>query len=136
MLLHWPDLPEEVSTPCCPHFPKGPARAWCHPPQAPPGAAWSTGLSQEALEKFLLHGQAGRTALWESSGERPGGCPSAPGNPGLSAPRYPEGLRYQFEDLGKRALGVMGPLEPLVSRFVVGSPASIAESRPLPFGPL
>lgn len=52
--------------------------------------------------------------------------------------RFPrEGrLRYQLKDFGKRALGVVGPLESLVSRFIVRSSASIAKSWLLPLGPL
>lgn len=42
-------------------------------------------------------------------------------------------LHYQFEDSGKRALGV-GP--EALARFVVGSSAPIAESRLLPLGSL
>lgn len=42
-------------------------------------------------------------------------------------------IRYQFKDFGKRALGIMGPLESL--GFVVSS-ASIAKSWFLPLGSL
>lgn len=45
-------------------------------------------------------------------------------------------LHYQLKDFGKRALGVVGPLESLVSRFIVGSSASVAKSWLLPLGPL
>lgn len=65
------------------------------------------------------------SGLRERGGEAPRPPPQHP-DPGR--------LRYQFEDSGKRALGV-GP-EPLVGRFVVGSSAPIAKSGLLPLGPL
>ena len=57
-------------------------------------------------------------------------CPWAP--PSAS---HVEKVRYQLEDFGKRALGVV-PLESLVSRFVVRRSASIAESWLLALSPL
>lgn len=47
----------------------------------------------------------------------------------------PGWLHYQFEEFGKCALGVLA-LQPLVSRFVVGSSAPVAKSRLLPLGSL
>lgn len=61
--------------------------------------------------------------------------------PSRTRPRTPpsaslvEKVRYQLEDFGKRALGVV-PLESLVSRFVVRCSASIAESWLLALSPL
>lgn len=84
---------------------------------------------------------------WHHSGVMvvPGGVGHSEPRAWLQAPTSHRGaqvfpmvemLHYQLKDFGKRALGVVDPLESLVSRFIVGSSASIAKSWLLPLGPL
>lgn len=126
-----PDLTEEVSAPqprACqghsgslvsPHGSSSSARE--------PGP--STVLAQDSSRKACRAPRRGR----RTSGKSSAGAGRL--SPPLAHPGG-DGLRYQFEDSGKRALGVVDPLESLVSRFVVGSSSSVAKSRLLPLGSL
>ena len=103
-----------------------------------PGLASSAAPAQvSSVETLAPKGWAGATP----EKQRVEGVETGIPRPSQTRPWTPpsashvEKVRYQLEDFGKRALGVV-PLESLVSRFVVRCSASIAESWLLALSPL
>ena len=124
--------------------PPGPRAAQAPPrPRLSSGSLGDPGLASGAapaqvssVETLAPKGWAGATP----EKQRVEGLETGIHRPSQTRPRTPPSashvkVRYQLEDFGKRALGVM-PLESLVSRFVVRCSASIAESWLLALSPL
>lgn len=111
---------------CCLSSPRPPSAACTLRPPGPGVAFWPLLFSwpRGAWARVGAHRDA------QSSSAEAGDPPARP-----SEAQGPGRPPYQFEDSGKRALDILA-LEALVSRFVVGSSAAVAEAGLLALGAL